>query len=270
MEQFLFRNQGDGTFKERGLEAGVALSDDGKPFSGMGAAFADYDNDGLPDIVVTNLALEKYALYRNEGGGYFSYSSATTGLAALVARNSGWGAGLYDFDNDRWKDLFAAQSHVLDNVERIDPSLSYLERPGLYRNAAGKFERVELNDLPRVAGRGAAFGDLNNDGMMDVVVSVLGGRPMVLRGRPNGNHWLTLKLVGTRSNKDGLGAKVRMGKQWGYATTSGSYLSASDSRVHFGLGTETRVSGEILWSSGRRQVLDGIAADRMVTMKEPE
>lgn len=270
MEQFLFRNQGNGTFKERGLDAGVALSDDGKPFSGMGAAFADYDNDGLPDILVTNLAQEKWALYRNDGSGYFSYASAVTGLAALVARSSGWGVGLQDFDNDGWKDVFAAQSHVLDNVERIDPSLVYLERPGLYRNATGKFERLKLSHLPSVAGRGAAFGDLNNDGMMDAVVSVLGGKPVVLRGRPNGNHWLTLQLVGTRSNKDGQGAKVGVGKQWAYATTSGSYLSASDCRVHFGLGTESRVSVQILWPSGRRQVLDQIATNRIVTVKEPE
>ncbi|MGH9629274.1 MAG: FG-GAP repeat domain-containing protein, partial [Bryobacteraceae bacterium] len=181
IEQFLFRNQGDGTFKETALDAGTALSDDGKAFSGMGAAFADYDNDGLPDIVVTNLAREKWALYRNTGRGHFSYASLTTGLAALVARSSGWGVGLYDFDNDGWKDLFAAQSHVLDNVERIDADLRYLEPPALYRNAAGKFEKTDLGTLPSVAGRGAAFGDLNNDGAMDVVVSVLGGRPIVLR-----------------------------------------------------------------------------------------
>jgi hypothetical protein len=270
MEQFLFHNRRDGTFEERGLDAGVALSDDGKPFSGMGAVFADYDNDGLPDILVTNLALEKWALYHNDGRGYFSYASLATGLAGLVARSSGWGLGLQDFDNDGWKDVFAAQGHVLDNVERINPSLQYLERPGLYRNVAGKFEKSELSALPSVAGRGVAFGDLNNDGTIDAVMSVLGGHPIVLRGRPNNNHWLTLKLIGTRSNRDGLGAKVRIGKQWAYSTTAGSYLSASDSRVHFGLGAGTHATVEILWPSGKRQVLDNIAADRIVIVKEPE
>jgi enediyne biosynthesis protein E4 len=270
MEQFLFRNQRDGTFQERGLDAGVALSDDGKPFSGMGAAFADYDNDGLPDILVTNLAQEKWALYRNEGKGYFSYSSATTGLAALVARSSGWGVGLHDFDNDGWKDIFAAQSHVLDNVERIDPSLLYLERPGLYRNVHGKFEKVELDGFPSVAGRAAAFGDMNNDGMIDAVVSELGGRPLVMRGRRNRNHWLTVKLVGTKSNRDGIGARVRIGKQLAYATTSGSYLSASDRKVHFGLGTQTRVSAEIVWPRGKRQVVDDIEVDQILTLEEPQ
>ncbi|MBC7926502.1 MAG: VCBS repeat-containing protein, partial [Bryobacteraceae bacterium] len=185
MDQFLFHNERDGTFKELGLNAGVALSDDGKPYSGMGAAFADYDNDGLPDIAVTNLALEKWALYRSEGEGTFSYASLTSGLAGATVRSSGWGIGIHDFDNDGWKDIFGAQSHVLDNVERINPSLRYLELPGLYRNVSGRFEKANLHDPPRVAGRGAAFGDIDNDGTIDVVVSTLGGAPLVLQGKPN-------------------------------------------------------------------------------------
>src|SRR5262245_21308650 len=235
MEQVLFRNKGDGTFEERALDAGVAYSDDGKTYAGMGVAFADYDNDGLPDIVVTDLALEKYAIYRNEGGGQFQYASLSTGLAALTAHSSGWGVGLFDFDNDRWKDLFVAQSHVLDNVEKIHSGLSYFEPPVLFRNAAGKFEKVDVPEWPAVAGRGAAFGDLNNDGYVDAVVSVLGGHPLVLLNPGGTNHWLILKLVGVQSNRDGAGAKVKVGKQMAYATTAGSYLSASDGRVHFGL-----------------------------------
>lgn len=270
MDQFLFHNQRNGTFKECGLEAGVALSDDGKPYSGMGAVFADYDNDGKPDIAVTNLALEKWALYRNDGQGVFSYASLTSGLAAAVVRSSGWGIGIHDFDNDGWKDILGAQSHVLDNVERIDPSLRYLEPPGLYRNLGGRFGPSQLNGLPSVAGRGAAFGDLNNDGAMDTVISTLGGAPLVLYGRPNQNHWLLLRLVGAGSNRAGIGAKVRIGKQRLHATASGSYLSASDSRVHFGLGADTRATVEIVWPSGKKQRLDNIAADRIVTVQEPE
>lgn len=269
-EQFLFHNKRDGTFEERGLEAGVALSGDGAAFSGMGAVFADYDNDGLPDILVTNLAMEKWAVYHNDGNGQFSYASLATGLAGAAARSSGWGLGLHDFDNDGWKDLFVARSHVLDNVERIDSSLRYLEPPGLYRNVAGKFERVDLGSLPDVAGRGVAFGDLNNDGAVDAVVSVLGSHPMLFHGRKNANHWLTVKLVGTRSNRDGQGTKVRIGSQWAYATTAGGYLSAGDSRVHFGLGGETRVTVEIEWPGGGRQKLDGVAADQILTAREPE
>jgi hypothetical protein len=267
MEQFLFRNNGDGTFTERALEAGVAFADNGNAYAGMGAAFSDCDNDGLPDIAVTNLALEKYALYRNEGKGQFLYASLTTGLAELTARNSGWGLGLFDFDNDGWKDLFAAQSHVLDNVEQIHSRLKYLEPPALLRNAAGRFERSDLA-LPAVAGRGAAFGDLNNDGRVDAVVAVLGGRPLVLLNRGSGGRWLTLKLIGTRANRDGIGAKVRAGKQWAYATTAGSYLSASDSRVHFGLGAAERATVEIVWPGGKRQALENVAADRIVIVKE--
>jgi enediyne biosynthesis protein E4 len=270
MEQFLFHNRGDGTFEERAFDAGVALSGDGKAYSGMGAAFADYDNDGLPDLIVTNLALEKWAVYRNEGGGRFSYATMATGMAALTARTSGWGVGLYDFDNDGWKDVFTARSHVLDNVERVNPSLHYLETPALYCNAQGKFETCDLGPLPAVAGRGAAVGDLNNDGALDAVVAVLGGRPLIILGRRNANHWLTLKLSGTGSNRDGIGAKVRIGRQWVYATTSGSYLSASDPRVHFGLGKDTHATVEIFWPGGKRQWLENVAADRMITVKEPE
>ncbi len=270
MEQFLFHNQGDGTFEERALGTGVAFSDDGHAYAGMGVAFADYDNDGRPDVAVTNLALEKYALYRNEGHGQFVYTSLTTGLAALTARNSGWGVGLQDFDNDGWKDLFVAQSHVLDNVEKIYSGLRYLEPPALFRNGAGRFEKSVLADLPPVAGRGAAFGDLNNDGYVDAVVSVLGGRPLVLLNRGGRNHWLTLKLVGVRCNRAGTGAIVKVGKQWAYATASGSYLSASDERVHFGLGSEKQATVEIVWPGGKRQVLENVAADQMVTVKERE
>jgi hypothetical protein len=268
MEQFLFHNMGNGKFEERALDSGVALSEDGKPFAGMGVAFQDYDNDGRPDIVVTNLALEKYAIYRNEGRGQFRYASLTTGLAALTARSSGWGVALEDFDNDGWRDLFVAQSHVLDNVEKIHSGLRYLEPPALFRNVAGRFEKADLGEMPSVAGRGAAFGDLNNDGSVDAVMSVLGGPPLVLLNRSGKNHWLTLKLVGVKSNRDGMGARIKAGKQSAYATTAGSYLSASDGRVHFGLGSEEQATVEISWPSGRKQVLENVACDQIVTVKE--
>lgn len=270
MEQFLFHNQGNGTFAERAMEAGVALSDDGKPYAGMGAAFADYDGDGRPDLIVTNLALEKFALYRNTGGGQFAYTSLTSGLAALTARSSGWGVGLQDFDNDGVRELFVAQGHVLDNVERIQPGLAYREPPALYRFVQGRWERGDLGEVPAVAGRGAAFGDLNNDGFMDAVVAVLNGQPLFLRGRPNSNHWLTLQLTGTRSNRQGLGARVRAGQQAATATTSGSYLSANDPRVHFGLGRATDVEVEVTWPSGQRQSLGRVQADQTIAVKEPE
>jgi enediyne biosynthesis protein E4 len=188
MEQFLFHNDGNGKFTERGLDAGTALSDDGKPFAGMGADFRDYDNDGRPDIIVTDLARQRYSVYHNDGNGAFSYRSLETGLGALSSGSSGWGMRLEDFNNDGWKDLFVAQGHVMDNVEKIDPALHYLETPLLALNHAGHFESGDTGTILRAAGRGAAFGDLNNDGWVDIVVSVLDDHPIVFRPRGGKMH----------------------------------------------------------------------------------
>jgi hypothetical protein len=270
MEQFLFHNNGNGSFTERALQAGVALTDDGKRISGMGADFRDYDNDGRPDIVVTDLARQNYAVYRNEGGGAFSYRSLQTGLAALSGVSSGWGMRLEDFDNDGWKDLFVAQGHVMDNVEQVDSSLHYLESPMLAMNRAGRFERADLGAVEAVAGRGVAFGDLNNDGWTDIVMTVLGGKPQVFTSRRGSAHWLTLSLRGTRSNRDGFGARVLVNGQSQYATSAGSYVSASDKRVHFGLGPATTARVEIKWPSGVVQKMDDVRADQFLIVIEPE
>jgi enediyne biosynthesis protein E4 len=269
MEQFLWHNNGDGTFTNRALEAGVALSEDGKAYSGMGVDFADYDNDGRPDIVVTDLATELYALYRNEGNGLFRYSTLLTGLGLLSARSSGWGVGWRDFDNDGWKDLFVAQSHVMDNIDLVQPGLPYKEVPLLARNQGGKLQQVPIEGVPAVAGRGASFGDLYNNGSIGVVMAVLGDRPIVLSNPTHGNHWLTVSLVGSASNRDGQGAKVTVNGQSAYVTSAGSYLSANDKRVHFGLGQNKEVSLEVTWPSGRKQKLDRLAADRLITVREP-
>src|SRR5271155_5084378 len=238
MQQYLFHNNGNSTFTEVGLEAGAALSQDGRRLSGMGVVFQNYDNDGWPDAIVTELPREIYGVYHNDGNGIFSYQSLETGLGILSSGSSGWGVGLEDFDNDGWKDLFVAQGHVLDNVEDIDHSLHYLEPPLLAMNHNGRFERAESGVTVPVASRGAAFGDLNNDGWMDAVVTVLGGHPLVLmnragQGQREGQpprHWLTISLRGTRSNRDGQGARLRVNGQSRTATTSGSYLSANDKR----------------------------------------
>ncbi len=265
IEQFLFHNERNGTFTERALEAGVALSDDARSFAGMGAAFGDYDNDGRPDLIVTNLATEKFALYRNEGEGRFLYASLTTALAGLTSRHSGWGVGIHDFDNDGYKDIFASQSHVLDNVERIHSGLRYLEPPALYRGSPdGKFRAFDLG-LPAVAGRGATFGDLNNDGKLDAVVSVLGGSPLVLLNR-SARPGVTLRLVGRRANRDGAGAVVRAGSQTVFASSSGSYLSASDARVHLS-GSPATI--EITWPGGRKQT-EKLPPGPSVTILEKE
>jgi hypothetical protein len=269
MEQFLWHNNGNGTFSERALDAGVALSDDGKPFAGMGADFRDYDNDGKPDIIVTNLAKQIYALYHNDGNGAFSYRSLESGLGNLTAGSSGWGVGLVDFDNDGWKDLFVAQGHVMDNVEQIDASMHYLERPLLALNHNGRFEKVTVENSNPVAGRGAAFGDLNNDGRMDVVMGVLNNRPVILLNHADHSaHWLGLRLQGVRSNRDGLGAIVTANGQTEIVQTAGSYQSASDKRVHFGLGGTKSAAIEIRWPSGVRQKLSNVAADQYIDVKE--
>ena len=270
MEQFLFHNNGNGTFTERALDAGVALSDDGKPYAGMGVDFRDYDNDGKPDILVTNLAKQIYALYHNDGNGSFSYRSLPSGLGALTAGSSGWGTRLEDFDNDGWKDLFAAQGHVMDNVEQIDASMHYLERPMLLLNKGGHFQAGDLGDVAAVAGRGAAFGDLDNDGRVDVVMTVLGGHPLVFRNRGENAHWLTIALRGTRSNRDGLGAVVRVNGQTQYAQSAGSYESASDKRVHFGLGDAVKADVEVDWPSGARQTVRDVPVDRFMSLIEQE
>ena len=176
MQQYLFHNNGNGTFTEVGMESGAGLNVDGGPLSGMGVVFQDYDNDGRPDVVVTTLPRQTYAVFHNDGSGSFSDLGRETGVAMLSGVTAGWGVGLEDFDNDGQKDLFVAQSHVLDNVEKIDPSLHYLEPPLLALNRNGRFESVNPGTDTRWAFRGAAFGDLNNDGWIDVVTTVLGGR----------------------------------------------------------------------------------------------
>jgi hypothetical protein len=270
MQQYLFHNNGNGTFTELGLEAGAALSEDGRRLSGMGVVFQDYDNDGRPDVIVTELPREIYGVYHNDGGGSFSYRSLETGLGVLSSGSSGWGVGLEDFDNDGWKDLFVAQGHVLDNVEHIDPSLHYLELPLVALNHNNRFERIDSGSTTPVAGRGAAFGDLNNDGWEDVVMTYLGGHPQVFLNHGGKLHWLVISLRGTRSNRDGFGARVKVNGQTRFATSAGSYASSSDKRLHFGLGAAERAKVEIAWPSGIHQTLDDVHVDQFLEVREPE
>jgi hypothetical protein len=277
--QQLFRNLGNGKFDEIGLTSGVAYDEDGQTFAGMGADAADYDNDGLPDIFVNALGNQRYALFRNSKNS-FDYKSGPSGVAQATMLHSGWGARFLDYDNDGWKDLFIAQGHVMDNIEVTQPSLRYLEPFLLLRNERGKFVDVSARAgepfRGRHAGRGAAFADLDNDGAIDIVVSCLGENPVILRNAgATGNHWLTINTVGTRSNRDGIGARVRIvgqsgSEQHGIVTTAGSYLSASDKRLHFGLGKDSMVKRiEITWPSGIEQTFANVKADQILTAREP-
>src|SRR3984893_14311677 len=270
MQQYLFHNNGNGTFSEVGLDASAALYLERGPLSGMGVVFQDYDNDGLPDVIVTTLPRQTYAVFHNEGHGAFSDRGLQTGVTMLSGVTSGWGVGLEDFDNDGQKDLFVAQGHVLDNVEKIDPSLHYLEPTLLALNHNGKFESVNPGTDALVSGRGAAFGDLNNDGWIDVVTTVLGAHPQIFLNRGGSANWLTITLRGTRSNRDGLGARVQVNGQTRFATTAGSYESANDKRLHFGLGVAKTATAEVFWPSGSHQVLNQVSADQFLEVREPE
>ena len=278
--QQLFLNRGAAGFAEDALSRGLAYNEDGGSFAGMGVDFEDYDNDGRPDVVETALAKELYPLFRNTGGGAFEYRTRQTGLAEITALLSGWSVKLVDFDHDGWKDLFAAQSHVLDNVAVIEPGIAYLQPPLLALNRAGRFDDASLAGGPAfrapVAGRGTAFGDLDNDGDIDIVVGVLDATPLVLYSNASEgpNHWLQLRLRGRESVRDGQGARVSVrtasgGEQVRYATTAGGYLSASDPRLHFGLGPdEIAESVTVRWPSGAEDVLADAAADRLITIRE--
>jgi enediyne biosynthesis protein E4 len=278
--QQFFRNNQDGTFSESAKMQGLAFDEDGHVYAGMGIDLQDYDNDGWPDVFINALSNQKYALYRNAGGA-FEYVSGPSGIAGITMLRSGWGAKFIDYDNDGWKDLFVAQGHVMDNIQLTQPSFRYLECFLLMRNVKGKFEDVSKQSGPVFemlrAARGAAFGDLDNDGNMDVVVNCNNGEAVVLRNQGGTrNHWLLLNLSGTASNRDGIGAKVRLVTASGFeqhalVSTAGSYLSASDRRVHFGLGTDETVRLlEISWPSGVTQRLENVGADRKLNIEEPK
>jgi len=281
LPSFLFRNLGDGRFEERALLAGPALPEHGGEISAMGVDFRDYDNDGLPDLHVTALAGEGFPLFRNLGKGQFQDASYRSQLAAAVQARSGWSNALVDLDNDGFKDLFTANSHVNDAIDRFQ-SNSYRETNSVFRNLGdGRFEDLSqasgLAAAPRQAHRGAAFGDLDGDGRIDVVVSALGAPAELWRNESSAGHWLELRLVGTRSNRDGIGAVVKLEQasgtrwrqQWNHATTGFGYASASAGPLHFGLGSATSVDlVEIRWPSGTRQRLEKVAADQVVTVRE--
>jgi hypothetical protein len=277
-ENYLFHNKGNGTFAEVALQAGVAYNAFGNAIAGMGADFRDIDNDGRPDIFETAMFGEGFPLYKNLGNGQFQDVVAMTGLASSTSRLTAWGVGVFDFDNDGNKDLFTANSDILDN------SLELAHRPfplpdRVFRNRGNlSFEDVSSKAGPSfqvpAPHRGAAFGDLNNDGKIDAVVIVLNGLPEIWMNHSNDhNHWIILSLVGVKSNRDGVGTKVKittnLGSQYNEATTAVSYNSSSDKRVHFGLGSASVVDSiELVWPSGTRQTIKSVKADQVLTVTE--
>jgi enediyne biosynthesis protein E4 len=277
--EFLYQNKGDGTFEEVGLFAGVGVDADGHAYAGMGVDFADYDNDGLADLVVSDLAYQKYALYRNNGDGTFTYTTDSAGLGTMTFLHSGWGMRLLDYDNDGRKDLLVGQAHVMDTIELTYPQLHYREPMLLARNTGHGFVDIsgESGSVfhERWVSRGMAIGDIDNDGRLDAVVTENGGPAHILHNETDShNHWLTLNLVGHESNRDAIGADVRVvtpqGQQQATVTTCGSYLSSGDKRVHFGLGVQQTVKEiDIRWPSGIRQILHDVKADQILRIDEP-
>ena len=278
---FLFKNREGKSFEEVGVESFVAFTEDGIPVSSMGVDFRDWNNDGKPSLFVTALGRETFPLFRNEGTGSFSVDTYKAGIGFASLKMSGWGNGIYDFDNDGFKDLFTANSHVSDNADD-DPQQHYRQANAVFQNLQdGTFRDVSTQAGPdmqvRAAHRGCAFGDLNNDGKIDVVVSAIGDHAELLYNTTtNNNHWILLQTMGVKSNRDGIGTRIKVtGEsglvQYNHVTTAGSFASSSDKRVHIGLGRDTRIKEiELRWPSGRIQVLQNVKADQILKITESE
>lgn len=278
VRQSLYRNKGDGTFEDIAAIAGVAYDEDGKTFAGMGVDCADYDNDGQIDVLITTLSNEKYALYRNNGDLSFTYATNTSAVGQITLLNAGWGVRFVDEDNDGLRDLFVAQGHVLDTIEGSSNYLKYKQPPLLMRNTGKGFVNVSATAgamfTKPVVARGAALGDLNNDGQMDAVLAVLDDAPVILKSDGTKNHWLGISLVGKKSNRSGIGARVILTnvngqKQVADASSAGSYLSSNDPRIVFGLGSAKSVKSiEVRWPDGRVQTITNPEIDRYLRIIE--
>lgn len=276
---FLYRNNGDGTFTDQALLAGVAYGEDGVARAGMGVDFGDYDRNGSPDIYVTNFSLEPNSLHRNNGNGTFTETTFGAGVGNPTLLYLGFGTAFKDFDHDGWLDLFAANGHVIDNISLFDPTITYAQTNQLFRNNGdGRFTDVSVRagapfQVERVH-RGAAFGDVDNDGDIDILVTTVNDVPLLLRNEgTDGFNSLLVSTEGVLSNRDGIGALVTVitddVRQRREIRSAYSYLAASDFRAHFGLGTSTVADSIIVdWPSGARDVATGVAGDQWITIRE--
>ena len=275
----LYLNRQDGTFKETGSLAGVAFSIDGVAQAGMGIDAADYDNDGLLDLFRTNFSGDYNTLYHNDGKGFFSDVTVRTGLGQVFLAYVGWGTGFFDFNNDGLKDLFVANGHVVPNVERASPSLTYAERSQFLKNIKGRsFQEVTSawcgSPLVKVS-RGAAFGDYDNDGDVDVLVNNLDDRPALLRNDGgNQNRFLQVRALSGKPGKDAIGARVTIKAsgllQVREILSGSSYMSQSDFRAHFGMGQETTADLQVRWPSGKEELWRNVKTNTLMVVREGE
>jgi hypothetical protein len=274
----LYLNKKDGTFEEKAVPAGIAFSEDGVARAGMGVDAADYDRSGRPSLIITNFANQMLSLYHNEGNGLFvdEAPSSEVGRATLVTL--GFGCFFFDYDNDGWPDIFVSDGHIEDQIEKVQKRVSYAEPPHVFRNlGGGKFVEATQNlgstfASPKV-GRGAAYADIDNDGALDVMMTTNGGRAYLFHNEGVTNRSLRIKLLGTKSNRDGIGAVITVAsggdKQWKMVRSGSSYLSQSELVVTFGLGRKTKADSiEIQWPSGQTDKLTNINASQTVTVQE--
>ncbi len=274
----LYRNNRNGTFTDVGIEAGCAFSVDGKQQAGMGVSAGDYDRDGLLDIFKTNFSGDTSTLYHNTGNMTFDDATFPAGIG-MTTRWLGWGCGFVDVDNNGWLDIFLVNGHVYPEVEKLTTEAGYAQRKVLYRNLQnGRFEDVSDKVggavIEPTSARGCAFGDYDNDGDIDILINPVNALPELLRcDATNQNNWIKVKTVGVKSNRDGIGARIKIvttdGSQIDEVRSGGSYYSQNDLRVHFGLGRNQRVKTiEIRWPSGQVDTLSDVAANQLIIVKE--
>ena len=274
----LYLNKQNGTFEEKAVAAGIAFSEDGVARAGMGVDAADYDRSGRPSLMITNFANQMISLYHNEGNGLFVDEAPRSEVGRNTLVTLGFGCFFFDYDNDGWPDIFVADGHIENEIERVQKRVSYAEPPHLFRNlGSGRFQEVtgQMGTAfasPKVA-RGAAYADIDNDGALDVLVTTNGGRPWLFHNEGGTNHSVRVKLVGTKSNRDGIGAVVYVtssgAKQWQMLRSGSSYLSQSELVLTFGLGAATKADAiEIHWPRGQVDKLAGLAADQTLTVQE--
>jgi hypothetical protein len=274
----LYLNKKEGRFEERGVAAGIAFSEDGVARAGMGVDAADYDRTGHPSVIISNFANQMVSLYHNEGNGLFVDEAPQSEVGRATLVTLGFGCFFFDYDNDGWPDIFVADGHIEDQIERVQKRVSYAEPPHLFRNlGGGKFTEVTAQmgtalAAPKVA-RGAAYGDIDNDGFPDVLLTTNAGRAYLFHNEGGTNHSLRVKLAGTKSNRDGIGAVVRVrsgnDRQWKILRSGSSYLSQSELVLTFGLGTNAKADAvEIQWPSGQVDKFSNISAGQTVTVEE--